>query len=102
MIIEANDNIPINFAAVGEMAIIQNVRMILSTPKYSVALDRNFGIDAALVDKPLPVAKAKITAEIIAAIQKYEPRVKVTKVLFAGDGADGILKPRVQVVILND
>lgn len=93
---------PINFGATGNAEIIQNVRMILSTPQYSVPLDREFGIDGTLIDKPLPIAKAKITAAIITAIQKYEPRVKIEKVIFEGIGDEGILKPKVKVVIIDD
>ena len=50
------------------------------------------------MDKPIPVAKAKLSSEIILVIKKYEPRVKVTKITFEGD-IDGKLKPKVQVMI---
>lgn len=89
----------INFAPKNELLeILQNVRTILSTPKFSVPLDRDFGIDISLLDKPIPVAKAKLSSEIILVIKKYEPRVKVTKITFEGD-IDGKLKPKVQVMI---
>lgn len=101
MIIEKNYNIPVDFSASGRAEIVQNVRTILSTPKFSVPLDREFGLDATLLDKPLPVAKAQITAAIIAAINKYEPRVKVSKVFFESAAIEGVLQPKVQVVI-ND
>ena len=45
------------------------------------------------------VAKAKLTAEIIAAINRWEPRVTVTQVIFDGDGMDGILRPKVRLRI---
>lgn len=89
----------INFAPENELLeILQNVRTILSTPKFSVPLDRDFGIDIGLLDKPIPVAKARLSSEIILVIKKYEPRVKVTKITFEGD-IDGKLKPKVQVMI---
>lgn len=79
--------------------ILQNVRTILATTKFSVPLDRDFGIDGTYLDRPMPVAKAKISNEIITAIKKYEPRVTVTSITFKGD-KDGTLKPNVQVRIL--
>ncbi len=89
----------IDFAPASEYAeILQNVCTILATPVYSVPLDRGFGIDAACVDMPLPVAKAKVGQEIVRAIRKYEPRVSVTKITWQAD-SDGVLKPKVQVRI---
>lgn len=94
----------INFSPDTLTEILQNVRTILSTPKYSVPLDRDFGIDVTMLDEPMPVAQARLTAEIIAAVQQWEPRVQVTKVSYDGDiadGMDGILRPRVRVRIIE-
>lgn len=91
----------VNFGATGAREVLQNVRTILTTPIYSVPLDRLFGMDATMLDLPIPVAQAKLTSEIIAKIHKYEPRFKVTKVLFAGDGLDGILRPTVRGMIIS-
>ena len=85
---------PIQFAPENELEeIFQNVRTILSTPKGSVPLDREIGIDLSY-----PVAEAKLTTEIIAAVKRYEPRVSITAISFTGD-ADGKLKPVVEVRI---
>ena len=81
--------------------ILQNVRTILTTPVYSVPLDRSFGLSATMLDAPMPVAQAKLTAEIIAAVHKWEPRVRVTKVMYEGDAADGVLRPKVRVRIVG-
>lgn len=81
-----------------EEEILQNVRTILATVKGSIPLDRDFGIDASYLDEPIPVAKAKLASEIVTALKKYEPRVKVTSISFTGT-EDGILKPKVQVRI---
>jgi phage baseplate assembly protein W len=78
--------------------IMQNVRTILATPKYSVPLDRLFGVDAAMLDRPTPKATAALQAEIVAAVRRYEPRCKVTRVTFVGD-MDGRLTPKVRVRI---
>lgn len=69
--------------------IIQNINTLLLTPKYSVPLDRSFGIDMSFLDRPPLQAKAAISAEVYQAIQKYEPRVKVEKVSFTIGGANG-------------
>ena len=52
--------------------IIQNVRTIISTTQFSVPLDRRFGIDGTVIDLPLPVAMARISAEVIRAITEYD------------------------------
>lgn len=90
----------INFAPATELEeIIQNVRTILTTPICSVPLDRNFGINQEMLDLPLPIAQARLSAEIVQAVQKFEPRVIITAVDYTGDGADGRLQPTVKLRI---
>ncbi|MBQ7577219.1 MAG: GPW/gp25 family protein [Synergistaceae bacterium] len=96
------DNTEINFAPADTVSeIVQNVRTICATPKYSVPMDRMFGVNAAIVDRPTPKAMAEIQAEIIAAIRKYEPRCKVKRVSFEGD-LDGRLSVKVRILIKNE
>ena len=78
--------------------VVQNVRTICTTPKYSVPMDRLFGVNAVMVDRPTPKAMAEIQAELIQAIRKYEPRCKVKKVMFDGD-LDGKLSVKVRILI---
>ncbi|MBR2209032.1 MAG: GPW/gp25 family protein [Synergistaceae bacterium] len=78
--------------------IAQNVKTICTTPKYSVPLDRSFGVDANFLDRPTPKAKAQIQTEIIRAIRKYEPRCKVVRVSFTED-LDGKLGVKVRIAI---
>jgi len=93
----------INFAPASTAEeVIQNVRTILTTTVYSVPLDRNFGINPDMLDLPMPAAQARLTAEIVAAVEKFEPRAAVTEVAFAGDGADGILQPSIQLRIKEE
>ena len=80
--------------------VIQNVRTICTTPKYSVPMDRLFGVDAAMLDRPTPKAMAAIQAEIVQAVRKYEPRCKVRKVILDGD-IDGRLNVKVRIEILE-
>ena len=89
----------IDFAPANEyVEIYQNVKTIISTPKFSVPLHRDFGVNADYVDAPIQVAKAKAASEIIQAIRKYEPRVKVSDISWEGD-AEGLLKPKVRIAI---
>lgn len=88
----------VNFApATTTEEIFQNVRTILATPVYSVPLDRAFGVNATMLDLPMPVSQAKLAAEIVQAIQQFESRVEVTKVLFSGDAQAGKLQPTVRL-----
>lgn len=80
------------------LEIIQNCQTILSTTKFSVPLDRDFGVDANYVDAPLLSAKAKAESEIFAALKKYEPRVTVKQITWRSD-AEGVLRAKVKVVI---
>lgn len=90
---------PIDFGATGIAEILQNIRTILTTSTFSVPLHREFGVNATMLDAPLPVARARLTVEIISAIQRWEPRAKVIKVIYEGDGLEGIIKPKVRVRI---
>ncbi|MDD4599614.1 hypothetical protein SDC9_04132 [bioreactor metagenome] len=100
-VITLNQTTGVNFSPTVIEEIIQNVRIILSTPKFSVPLNREFGVTATMLDEPIPVAQAKLTSEIITAVQRWEPRVKVTKVTYEGDGIDGKLIPKVRVKIIE-
>ena len=80
--------------------ILQNVRMILSTRIGTVPLDRDFGVSWEMVDQPVDVAKLLIQAQVIEAVQQYEPRAEVTKVEFdTSDAMEGRLSPKVTVRI---
>lgn len=84
--------------------ILQNVKTILSTVKGSVPLDRTFGIDNKILDLPVSVAKAKISAAVVKAINEFEPRVKVRKIRYDNtekEILDGIIKPIVDVEIVE-
>lgn len=77
--------------------VIQNVRTILTTPKGSIPMDRDFGVSFPL-DDPTPRAQQLLNVEIIEAIERYEPRAKVTKVKWSAN-ADGRLEPTVLIRI---
>ncbi len=55
-------------------AVLQNIRMILETPKGSVPLYREFGLDMSFVDKPARAAKGMLIIAVKDAIERFEPR----------------------------
>lgn len=89
---------PIDFAATGTAEILQNVRMIISTPAFSCPLDRDFAWDPD-VDAPTNVLQARQATRLSAAIRKYEPRAQFLSVTYQEAGENGVLKPVVRVGI---
>jgi phage baseplate assembly protein W len=76
----------IDFAPAGTVEeVLQNVRTLIMTAKYSVPLDRDLGIDAAFLDRPAPDAMARLRVRIAEEIHRHEPRAKVTAVEFKQD-----------------
>lgn len=83
--------------------IVQNIKMILVSPKYSVPLDRDFGTSHNQLDTPVNKAQPKLIMEIIDAIEEYEPRAEITKIDFKVDESRmGKLIPIVGVRIKNE
>lgn len=84
--------------------VAQNISMILGTLKGSVLTDREFGISATLIDRPMPFAIVAMRAEIFDAIEKYEPRAKVTSIEFSGaaDTMSGQLIPIVKFEVIDE
>ena len=80
-------------------SVLQNIAVILSTPKGSVPMYRDFGISVDILDRPIPVAKAMMTADIKEAIEQWEPRVTFISVDFMEDELNGRLIPMVEVEI---
>ena len=72
----------IEIGATGLKEIVQNVKIILTTIKGSVPLDRDFGIDPGFIDAPIRTARALFASKMVAAVKKYEPRVEVVKLLW--------------------
>lgn len=84
-------------------SVMQNIAIILSTRQGTVPLNRGFGLPMQFVDKPIPVAKVLMIAEITEAIAEYEPRAKLVNVTFEIDeNVPGKLIPTVEVEISNE
>lgn len=81
-------------------SVLQNIAVILSTPKGTVPLYRDFGLDWRHLDKPMPVAKVLMISEVREAIERWEPRATVQNISFSVDPAQpGTLIPTVEVEI---
>ena len=81
-------------------SVLQNVRLILRTPKFTVPLYRQFGMDVGIVDKPVTAAHPILYAEVKETVEKFEPRCRVTAVDFVIEKeSPGVLSPRVEVEI---
>lgn len=84
-------------------SIVQNIAVILSTPKGSVPLYRDFGITVNVLDRPIPVAEVMMRSDIREAVEKWEPRVTVIGVEFSQDLSEpGKLIPTVEVEINSE
>lgn len=60
--------------------IIRCLTTLYGTTTGEQILDRDFGIDANIIDLPVNVAAARLAQEIIEKTEKYEPRAEVTEV----------------------
>lgn len=76
----------------------RNVRTVLSTPVGTCPLYRDFGISLTALDEPLDVAQNILAVEIIDAVEKWEPRVRVTRVSVEPD-ANGSLTTKVVIAL---
>lgn len=79
--------------------VAQNIYNLLSTVKYSVPLDRNFGLSIKEIDQPINLVQAKLRAEIMEAIARYEPRFEVQSITFKATQEGGALYPVIRGVI---
>ena len=78
--------------------VMQNVRMIVGVRKGTVPIDREFGLDATVVDKPMGAATALLSAQLAKDIPKFEPRARLVS-LTTERTADGVLEPIIRIAI---
>ena len=53
-------------------SVIQNVALILATPKGTVPMYRDFGLDRDFLDMPIPDAETRMIAPIREAVEQWE------------------------------
>lgn len=101
-IVKAYDLTKINLApATREEEILQNVAVIISTPKFSVPLDRGLGMAQRFLDKPIQTAQPILISEVLDAIEEYEPRAEVENVSFVVGDRPGAMIPIAEVNIID-
>lgn len=83
-------------------SILQGVALILTTQYGTVPMYREYGIKTEFKDKPIPIAQSLLAAEIVDAVERFEPRVSVTDVSFSQSDEIGTLYPIVEVEILEE
>lgn len=91
------ENINLNVSGVDE--VMQNLRVLYTTPVGTVPFDREFGININVLDAPLQMAKGRIMVEYMEKTKRFEPRADVEEVTFSGDPINGKLIPKVVVHI---
>ena len=87
----------INFNVKGAEEILQNLKILFSTPAGTVPFDREFGIDWDILDRPVIQAKAALTTEYVEKVRRFEPRARVKEISFSNDAVNGILIPKVVI-----
>ena len=82
---------------------LHNVALILATPKGSVPMYRDFGLDRAFLDMPVPEAETRMIAPVREAVEQWEPRATVKDVRFTRiGGGSGRLIAHVEIEIQGD
>ena len=82
-------------------SILQNISVILRTPRGSVPFYRDFGLDMSYKDAPAPIAASYLISAVNDAIDRYEPRAICRGVTILHDN-NGVLYPVVEVEISEE
>lgn len=95
--IQSVEFLAINFNPDNEKEIIQNLKVLFSTPQGTVPFDRAFGIDISIIDEPINIAEGLLLVEYIDKARIYEPRVNITEISILRNVNSGILYPQVVI-----
>ena len=85
------------FPETEEQEILQNIAAICETPAGSVPLERELGIGTEHVHMPLNIAAGIYEQELMMAVDKYESRVRTTRITTEIDDDGERLIPTVEV-----
>lgn len=81
--------------------VYRNLQVLFGTVTGEQALNREFGIDAAIQDCPAEEARAFLVAEYVRKTQMFEPRARVDRVDWtASDSAGGNMTPKVVIELV--
>lgn len=81
--------------------IIEGIQFLCSTSTGKYPMNREFGIDQNLQDKPLSVVQPLLAIELKEKIERFEPRVEVSDVSFEYDADTGALTPIISIDIIS-
>lgn len=99
--VSASESTPLHLGVADTVqSVLQAIKIILTTPKGTVPMYRDFGINMDFLDLPIPAAEQRARMEIREAIEEWEPRAKVKDITFSRDGISGKLTPTVEVEII--
>lgn len=79
--------------------VLQNVAMILSTPKFSTPLMRDFGLPMQFLDRRTEAAKSVMIGEVYDAVEKYEPRATIERIEVKESDSSGRVITAVEVSV---
>lgn len=83
--------------------VARNVGIIISSPKFSVPLDRDFGTSYKNLDKAINIAQPRLIMEITDAIEQYEKRADIISIKIKTDEAQaGKLIPIVEIGVKDE
>lgn len=100
VVIDTTESVDINILPTTiEEEVIQNLWLLYSSTEFDCPLDRELGLKAEFIDRPIETAKALATAQIYEKTEKYEPRADIESIDFSIDYEKGILKPIVEVTV---
>ena len=81
--------------------VYRNLSVLYATQAGEQALDREFGIDTAVIDCPQENARALLAAEYVRKTRQYEPRARVVRVEWTtGNPSDGNMTPKVVIELV--
>ena len=104
IVINTTRPIEVEIGLTGLRQISQELKTLLATRKGSVVMDRDFGLDWAVIDRASPFAKQLFIAEVARQINKYVPRVSYKSIEFLpnAETADGVLACNVIVEVREE
>lgn len=82
--------------------VLQNVAMLLCTPKGSLPLARGMGMDNSYIDMPMLAAEHILMAEILELVEEYEPRAEIKDATITKNNETGKLTVILEVEINED
>ena len=75
--VSASESTPLHLGVADTVqSVLQAIKIILTTPKGTVPMYRDFGINMDFLDLPIPAAEQRARMEIREAIEEWEPRAK--------------------------